>query len=81
LSAFKEIVVTVEVTYLIPMMKDGTRTEINGWTIEEVARDWFDRYDINSSHATRDSHRLGNGTRILGWRVATLSGSSSQEKP
>lgn len=64
----KTIIVTTEVAYVIPVMDDG-RTAINGWTLEEVARDWFERYDINSHHATRESHRLGNGRRILGWRV------------
>ncbi len=62
-----EIVVTMEVSYIVPM-HDTNHTEINGWTVEEVARDWFER-DINSHHATRDSHRLGNGKRIIGWRV------------
>jgi hypothetical protein len=61
---YREIKVTLEETYLIPMI-DDTRSEINGWTLPYLAKDWFERFDINSYHATRDTYRLGNSRKVL----------------
>lgn len=63
-SNFHEIKVTVEVTYWVPKSADK-KTVINGWTIEEVVDDWFNKHDINYNHATRDSYRLGSGMKVL----------------
>lgn len=60
---FVEITVTIERTYLVPMI-DAKRTAINGWTVDEVIKDWFTDYDINRHHASRDTHRLGGGETI-----------------
>jgi len=46
-------------------MIDNKMTEINGWSLDKVIRDWFQENDINMSHATRDGHRIGNGTKVL----------------
>lgn len=68
MSGYKTIFVTVEIPYVVPMI-DGTRTEINGWTVDKVVADWFQHHNINSHHATRDSHRLGGGMKIIGTRT------------
>lgn len=61
---FREIKVLVEETYLVPMI-DDTRTAINGESLKQLKVDWFQSYDINSHHATRDSHRVGGGRRVI----------------
>ncbi len=63
-ESLKTIIVTMEVCYAIPM-HDEKRSKINGWTPEQVVHSWFEHHDINRYHATRDSHRLGNGTKII----------------
>jgi hypothetical protein len=68
MSAFKTITVTVEMPFVVPMV-DATHSAINGWSIEEVAQEWFALYDINSYHASRDAHRLGNGLKVLNVRI------------
>lgn len=48
-------------------MIDDTRSAVNGWTIEEVVRDWFERtdaHDMNGRHAARDGHMLGNSIMV-----------------
>lgn len=61
---FVELRVLVEETYFIPMA-DEKRSEINGWTLDEIKQDWFERFSLNEHHATRDSYRLGNGRRLI----------------
>jgi hypothetical protein len=56
--------VTLTQDYYIKMI-DKKMTEINGWSLDEVIRDWFQETDINMSHATRDGHRIGNGNKVL----------------
>ena len=34
--------------------------QINGWSTEKVIEAWFNDYDINTSHASRDAHHFGN---------------------
>ena len=52
---------------MIPMI-DEEKTAINGWDIDTVISDWFIWKDaINSGHASRDSHRLGNSKKFLDW--------------
>lgn len=63
-TEYKVIRVLVEESYLVPM-HDKVRTQINGWTLEEVKEDWFQRFDLNRYHATRDSHRIGNGRQLV----------------
>jgi hypothetical protein len=63
-KSYREIKVVVEETYIIPMM-DDEHSEINGWTLPYIVKDWFGRFNINDYHATRDTHRLGNGRKVL----------------
>jgi len=64
-ARFTKIKVTMELTYLVEMI-DQTHTEINGWTVEQVVDDWFQRHDVNRSHATRDGYLLGgSGKKVL----------------
>jgi hypothetical protein len=64
---YATITVTVEMPYVVRMI-DNERTEINGYTVQEVIDAWFTNYDINRSHASRDCHRLGGGLTIVGVR-------------
>ena len=66
---FKILKVLVEQRYYIPML-DDKRTQINGWTVEEVIKDWFENHSINSSHATRDGHLIGYSKEILKTEVS-----------
>lgn len=59
---YKILKVTLEKMYLIPMY-DEERTEINGWDMDTVKKDWFG--DINRSHATRDTYEIGYSKKIL----------------
>lgn len=61
---YRVIRVIVQRDYLIPMA-DARHSLINGWTLEEIQQDWFQRFDINSSHASRDAYRAGNGDKVL----------------
>lgn len=56
--------VTITEDYIIEMF-DDERTEINGWTMEEVIEDWFRRYGAYGHHATRDGHRIGNSRKFI----------------
>ena len=60
----KILKVTMTQLYMIPM-HDEKRTQINGWEIEEVIRDWFIRHPMSHSHATRDGHRIGYSEKVL----------------
>ncbi len=61
---FKILKVTVEENYFIPM-HDDKRSQINGWTIEEIIEDWFVRFASREYHATRDGHRIGNSRKFI----------------
>jgi hypothetical protein len=52
--------VTVERTYLVPISTaDPSRTQINGWSLKQVAQDWFDKHANTHFHASRDAHKAG----------------------
>ena len=65
---YKTITVTVKQTYVIPIgekePKDGS-THINGWTLQDVAKDWFEHHDINQSHASRQAHHALGGDKVV----------------
>lgn len=67
----KIIRVVMEVDYIVPMANDTIST-INGWTMEEIVKEWFVDYDINRHHATRDIHRVGNGSKIISTEVVDV---------
>jgi len=55
---FKILKVTVERNYYIPMHDE--RSEINGWTIEQIIEDWFKKEKhIKYCHASRDYYHIG----------------------
>ena len=58
----KVLRVTYTEDYLIEMI-DDKRTAINGWTMEEVIDDWFNR--LGSYHASREGHRIGNSRKYI----------------
>ena len=68
----KVIRVTVTEDYFIEMI-DEERTEINGWTIDQVKEDWFKNYPMSSYHATRDGHRIGNSKRFVKFEEVTYN--------
>jgi hypothetical protein len=58
----------MQVDYYIPM-HNGEVSQINGWTPEQVRKDWFENYPINQFHASRDSHALMGSKKILDTKV------------
>lgn len=73
---YKFLKVTTEKLYIIPMI-DEERTEINGWDIDTVIRDWFKDYPLSKFHATRETHEVGNSEKVLHTQVIN----SLDEKP
>ena len=65
----KIIKVTIEEKYFVEM-HDDEHTKINGWTIDEVIKDWFIDYPLGSNHATRDLSLLGNSRKYIKSEVA-----------
>ena len=64
----KVIRVTIEEDFLIRVDENG-RTDINGWTVEEVIEDWFKRHGMDMYHATRDGHRIGNSRHYINHEI------------
>jgi hypothetical protein len=64
LPKFKVIKVIVEEQYIIDMYDDKI-SKINGWTIEEIIKDWFENHSMYSHHATRDGHIIGNSRKYI----------------
>ena len=60
----KLIKVTVEETYFVDMI-DNERTHINGWTIKEVIKDWFEGYSMASHHASREGSLIGGSRKYI----------------
>lgn len=44
---------------------------INGWSTKDVIKYWFDEYNINVSHASRDGHHFGNIDTIVSIKEVT----------
>lgn len=65
---YKILSVLVKQEYLIKVGEDG-RTNINGWTIEQVVDDWFSNDRINISHATRDGRKIGNADEFVDFNL------------
>ena len=61
---YREIVVERSDVYVIPMFNSEIST-INGWTLDQITEDWFERFSPNTSHATRDAYCLGGGARFI----------------
>lgn len=69
----KLIKVTVEETYYVEM-RDDKHTHINGWTIDEVIKDWFIDHPMGSYHATRDTSIIGAGRKYIKSEVVDPEG-------
>jgi hypothetical protein len=63
-AKYKEIKVTMEVSFLVPMHDDVT-SKVNGWTVDEVKDDWFVQSNINFHHFARDASQIGGSKKIL----------------
>ena len=62
--------VTTSTDYYLPMMsKVPEVTQINGWTIAKVVRDWFERHLNSDHHATRDSFEIGKSKKLIKYDV------------
>ena len=64
----KIIRVTTTEEYYVKMV-DDERTEINGWNIDQVINDWFYDHPLDSYHATRDTHRIGNSKKMVHFKI------------
>ena len=63
---YKRLRVTITQDYFIEMQgPDTDLTHINGWTMEEVIKDWFEKHPMGSYHATRDGCKIGNSERFI----------------
>jgi len=60
---FKLITVNMDVQFLVPMATDKF-TKVNGWTLEEVIKDWFMHSNINAYHCARDRSEIG-GSKVI----------------
>jgi hypothetical protein len=60
--------VTFTEDYFIPMINDD-KTEINGWSLSEVIKDWFLNYASFGFHATRNGHCIGNSKKYVSSKV------------
>jgi len=56
--------VTLTEDYLVDMA-DDKRTEINGWTIEEVIENWFKNYPLDRYRASREAFKIGNSRKLI----------------
>ncbi len=68
---YKILKATVELSYYIPMI-DDEKSAINGWTIDQIVKDWFRGQRggvISGSHATRDASLIGNSDKLLHFTV------------
>lgn len=49
---------------MVEFYEIGATMEANGWTEEQVLKDWFSPMRINNSHVSREASRIG-GSRVL----------------
>jgi len=62
LKKYKIIKVVVEKKYMVPINDD---TSINGWSLKEVIKDWFERVPLFQYHANRDSSLMRGTERVI----------------
>ena len=67
----KVLRVTMTIDYIVKVSEDGT-TNINGWTIEEVIRDWYKNGRAGHFHASRESSRIGNSEQLVKFELKEL---------
>jgi len=56
--------VTMTVDYAIDVY-DDQRTEVNGWKIKDVIKDWFKGGALNSHHASREGYEVGYSRKYI----------------
>ena len=61
---FKVLRVTVTEDYFIDMI-DDKKTCINGWTLDELIQDWFEKFSMGTHHASREYHKIGNSRKYV----------------
>jgi hypothetical protein len=54
---------TITQEYLIPIYEGGAT--INGWSVDKLKHEWFERFDMNTFHASREGHRTGNSIKVV----------------
>lgn len=59
----KLITVNMDVQFMVPMIDDKHST-VNGWTLEEVIKDWFEHSNINAYHCARNRSEIG-GSKVI----------------
>ena len=68
LREFRVIEVTVTHHFIVEM-HDKERTEVNGWTLDEVIKDWFEDNSIDHHHATRDTRQILGSSKLISSRI------------
>lgn len=77
------IQVTQTVEYMVPLYDKavgegaeltGKEITLNGWTVNELIKDWFETHPSDRHHASRDSHQVGNSTKIVSVKKLTQVG-------
>ena len=68
---FKIIRVTLTTDYLIEM-HDEKQSCINGWTIDEIIEDWFNKYSLGGFHVTRDHHKIMSSRKFIKSEVVDI---------
>lgn len=69
MPGYKTITVVIEEEYLIPMATENV-SQLDGKTAEQLGKEWFEDFDINRSHASREGYRLGGGRRVVTYAVS-----------
>lgn len=44
---------------------------VNGWSVEQVIRHWFDEFNISTPHVSREGHHYGNIDSVVSVKVTT----------
>lgn len=57
----KEVILEVTVKKYYAFPENG----INGWPTEKVIEEWFENFDINRRHASRDGHEFSNLSMVI----------------
>lgn len=63
MEKYKILKVTKIEHYFIPMGNEAI-TQINGWSIKETVKNWFENRPINEYHATINAHNIGHASYV-----------------
>ena len=67
----KIIRVTTTTDYLVNFDEEG-RSDINGWSLDQIKQDWFSKDRINRTHATRSACSVGGSVRLVGLELVEI---------